>query len=214
MFRIVLYLKNSIINISRNDKDMIIQPLNITYDIEYALQYYMELETNWQHMKASMPEDYYYKTLRGTYGWTMQVPLEWDIKVPYPRTEGWDIVGRENFKNTDLVFGFAEKVLNIFRTSFRTFISVCIPGTHFLPHTDGNSDILVRGWMPITTNDNFQWITDEGKIVLSPGTAYMIDIAHMHEVINLGDTNGASLVFDIPRKDMQKILMTEEHITF
>jgi hypothetical protein len=193
---------------------MIIQPLNITYDVDYALQYYAELENNWQHMKATMPDDYYYETLRGTYGWTMQVPLDWDISVPYPRTEGWDIVGRENFKNTDLVFDFAQKTLEVFDTSFRTFISVCIPGTHFLPHTDGNADTLVRGWMPITTNDDFKWITDEGEIVLEPGVAYMIDIANMHEVINAGNTNGASLVFDIPRVDMQKVRNTKAHITF
>jgi hypothetical protein len=191
---------------------MIIEPLSITYDVDWALDYYNSLESDWQHMKVTMPPDFYYETLRNAYGWSLQVPSSWDPAVPFPRTEGWDIVGRENFINTELVYGFAKKVLDVFDTNFRTSISVCIPGTHFLPHVDGNSDILVRGWMPITTNDSFKWITDEGSVVLKPGVAYMIDIAHTHEVINAGNTNGASLVFDIPREEMERFRNINMHL--
>jgi hypothetical protein len=192
---------------------MIITPLNITFDVDWAIEYYNELENNWLRLKGTMPDDYFYKSLRNAYGWTFQVPVDWDISIPYPKTAGWEIVGRENFKDTEMAFGFAKSMLDTFDTGFRAFIAVCPPGTHFEPHTDGNADILVRGWMPIITNDSFKWITEEGPIVLTPGIAYMIDIAHTHEVINDGSTNGVSLVFDIPRQDMNRYKTMKTHIS-
>jgi hypothetical protein len=183
---------------------MIVTPLNVTFDVTKAIEYYSQLEADYQHLKWAMPEDFYYKTIRKIYGWSLLVPNEADETKPYSSAQGLEVLNRDNFKKTDAVFGFGEQVTEIFPTAFRMLIGASPPGTHFLPHIDGNADTVVRGWMPIITDPTIKWITEEGVADLQPGTAYLIDIAYEHEVINEGNTVGIALVFDVLREDIEK----------
>jgi hypothetical protein len=183
---------------------MIVTPLNVTFDITQAIEYYNQLEANFQHLKWSMPEDFYYETIRGIYGWSLLIPNEANSSAPFSSAQGLDVLKKENFKETPAAFGFGKKVIDTFPTAFRMVIGASPPGTHFLPHIDGNADTVVRGWMPIITDPSIKWITSEGVADLQAGTAYLIDIAYEHEVVNEGNTIGIALVFDVLREDIEK----------
>ena len=185
---------------------MIITKLDVTFNTASALEYYQQVKSKFPHLKWQIPSDFFYESLRPIHGWALTVPKDEDPTRPFGLFQSIDIMGRENYQETELVFGFGKSVIDLFPMAYRFSIGVSPPGVHAEPHTDGGEDRdALRGWMSIIMDPSIKWITKEGVANLSVGNVYIIDIAQEHEFINEGNTTGVGLVFDIRRSDFEAI---------
>jgi hypothetical protein len=185
---------------------MIITKLNVTFNPESALLYCQQVKSKFPQLKWQIPSDFHLEPLRPIHGWSLTIPKDGDPTKPFGLFQSIDIMGKENYQETELVFGFGKSVVDLFSMAYRFSIGVSPPGVHVEPHTDGgNGRDALRGWMSIVTDPSIKWITKEGVADLAVGNVYIIDITQEHEFINEGDTTGIGLVFDIRRSDFEAI---------
>jgi Aspartyl/Asparaginyl beta-hydroxylase len=191
--------------------------LPITIDLEEAFDYYCVLERDYQHLKWKMPttgfrrieQEGYQPTI---YGWAIQTTG--DVNKPlcilyYPNLQGRDIA-----KETACVFGFAKKLLEVFPTAFRMYLTVNSPGVVVLPHVDDKHmpRKIYRIVIPIQTNDKATWTTDEGIMHFDAGTVNLIDPSLRHGTQNDGDTDRVHLMFEIFEEDLETVKKMSIHI--
>jgi hypothetical protein len=180
--------------------------LDVTFDIDVAINYYKEVERTCQDIRWQIPDDFFLTTLRGIYGWSLSVPKEADPNKPFGLYQSVRDMGLNNYQDTKAAFGFGRSLMNIFPMAYRFAVGVTPPGIYAPPHRDSDPDRdALRGWVPFINNPSIKWITEEGILDLHPGNVYIIDIAKEHEFINEGDLNGVGMVFDIYRHDLDRV---------
>jgi len=183
---------------------MIIKVLDVTYDVTEAVDYYNTVNTvEYQSLtwfaKDESNNDLSISKVRG---WAIQYPNN-HISGPYNMAWGWDILDPKLYRNSEIAFGFSKKILTIFPLAVRAFIYVNPPGTHFQPHIDTTK--VFRIHIPIISNPDASWITEEGITNMIPGNAYLVDTSFTHETINAGTSDRVHIELEMRREDIHTI---------
>lgn len=179
----------------------IISKLNLKIDVDAARQYYAELEKNFQHLKWIAPVGPV-----NLHGWSVHgiknKPAPWPFMDPTNEPPGL-----ENYFNTELVFGWAKEILELFPYGYRAAIGESPPGTVIPAHIDLPETHLhmVRLQIPVYTNKECIWTTADGDLNLEVGNAYIVDTSFEHGTRNFGTTRRVHFAMCIPRSNIDDI---------
>lgn len=190
-------------------KDFLVKELNIPFILDYALEYLHTLETNFIHLRwdadesrNTVKEADLQENIKGVYGWGIQSNLA-DLSKPCPpyniHKEGSNI-----YRNTPLVFGFAEYLLEQFPLARQMSIAAHPPGTKIRTHVD--SDTWLKIHIPLVSGNNSYFVFDQVKFVLEPGKMYLVNTTVPHSTSNDSDVTRIHLFFKIPASVAENLL--------
>ena len=173
--------------------------LNIDIDLNKAREYYAMLQQEYQHRK-------------------------WEAQVGEVTIVGWAIhgvkgkegnfglyekdnepFGVENYYETDIAFGWAKDMLDLFPMGYRAGVGSSPPGTIVPPHIDECGDYSYRLHIPIYTNEKYIWTTPEGQFHLPAGSVYLFDPSVEHATRNDGVEPRVHFGIAIPKKDLKDL---------
>ncbi len=173
--------------------------LNIEIDIQKAQDYYRILEEQHQDKKWTSPLGD--KTI---YGWSLHLMNGERGPFGFYDMET-EPLGVENYYRSELCFGWAEEILNLFPYGYRAGLGVSPAGTVVPPHVDFNWADMMRLHIPIHTNEKYIWHTHEPDLHMELGSVYLVDTSNVHSTTNGGDTARVHLGMNIPRKNFDDI---------
>ena len=183
-----------------------IKPINIVFTLDELRDYYQLLENNFHHLRwnSDMAIDtigYEEHKLKGCFGWGIQSNIP-DLSEPCPpynvhkdRTD--------NYIDTELVFGFAKKIRDLYPWSRQLSIAGHPPGTIIQMHTD--SDNYFKIHIPIYSNDNAYFLFEDEKYVMEPGKAYLVNTSRLHGTNNMGNTTRIHFFFKVPYEKISSL---------
>lgn len=184
--------------------DFLVKPLDIEFDLNYALDYLRTVENQFIHLRwdantnlSTVNESELQDEIRGVYGWGIQSNLE-DLSMPCPP---YNIHknATNTYRNTPLVFGFAEWLLEKFPTARQMSIAAHPSGTKIRTHVD--SDNWFKIHIPLRSTDNSYFIFDDQKFAMKPGKMYLVNTSVPHSTSNNGDSTRIHLFFKVPAYD-------------
>lgn len=185
---------------------------NIKFSHKELLEYYNKVVEKYQHLKWKIDDSVDVKThqVSKMYSWAIQSNLK-DPTLPCPPyhiKKDDQIHPNNDFKiPTDLIFGFADKVITTFPNVRQTVITAHPPGTKIDLHID--SDRFLKIHIPIKTNNKSYFVFEDEKFLLEEGNAYLVNTSLMHGTENLGDTDRIHFIFKINISDVDTILNNE-----
>jgi hypothetical protein len=178
----------------------IFHKLHIDINLNKARAYYELLQRDFQHKKWSVdvgPVTIDGWSIHGVKGKTGNFPL-------YEKgAEPWGI---EHYFETELAFGWAKDMLELFPMGYRAGVGSSPGGTIVPPHVDECGEFAYRLHIPIYTNDKYVWTTPEGEFHMPAGSVYLVDTAYEHATRNDGDEARVHFGIAIP-KDLAHLLM-------
>lgn len=186
--------------------DFLIKELDIKFSFYDLERYFENVEHLYQHLKwtSELKEDatgHQKHSIDGVYGWGIQSNLE-DLNIPCPPYNVHKN-GTDNYRDTSLVFGFADLIRTTIPYSRQLSIAAHPPGTTINLHTD--SDNYLKIHIPIKTNNNAYFNFEGEKFVLQPGKMYLVNTNELHGTSNEGDTYRTHLFFKIPVDKIDEI---------
>lgn len=173
--------------------------LNIDIDIEKAQSYYKKLVSDYQHRKWECPLGD--KTISG---WSLQILNGVTDLYGFYELKS-EPLGVENYYRSEVSFGWAEEILNLFPYGYRAGIGVSPPGTIVPKHIDENWPEMLRLHIPIHTNKDYVWYTDEPDLHMELGSVYLVDTSNVHGTANNGLTDRVHFGMNIPRRNFDEI---------
>jgi hypothetical protein len=190
--------------------DWKIKQLDLEFSLQELADYFNYLSNSWIHLRwdSSMDDaqDAGKHTIDGVYGWGIQSNLK-DLTVPCPPYHVHKD-GTQEYRDTALMFGFAEKIKQAFPYSRQHSIAVHPPGTVINLHIDTPKWIKIH--IPITGNNNSYFTFEDEQFVFEPGNAYLVNTSILHGTNNLGDTNRAHLFFKVPADMIDTVLAVKK----
>lgn len=184
-----------------------IVPLNIEFDFNELVDYYKTLERNYQHLKWTSKlirdvEGAEGHSVEGAAGWAIQSNLE-DLTIPCPP---YDIHknGSKVYRDTELVFGFIEKLKEFFGPIRQVSIASHPPGTIINTHIDNPEYFKIH--IPILSNDKSFFNFEDRSYVMEPGKMYCVYTELPHGTSNIGSTDRVHLMFKLPMAIRDNIL--------
>jgi hypothetical protein len=190
--------------------DFLVKELDIKFSFYDLERYFENVEHLYQYLKwtSDLKEDangHQKHSIDGVYGWGIQSNLE-DLNVPCPPYNVHKN-GSDNYRDTPLVFGFADLIRAKIPYSRQLSIAAHPPGTKINLHTD--SDTYLKIHMPIKTNDKAYFNFEDNQFVLQPGKMYLVNTNKLHGTSNEGDTYRTHLFFKIPADKIDEITRLE-----
>jgi len=186
--------------------DWKIKQLDLEFSLQELTEYFNYLSSSWIHLRWDSSMDNAANankhTVDGVYGWGIQSNLK-DLTVPCPPYHVHKD-STQDYKDTALMFGFAERLKQAFPYSRQHSIAVHPPGTVINLHIDTPKWIKIH--IPITGNDDSYFIFEDQQFVLEPGKAYLVNTNLMHGTNNLGTTARAHLFFKVPTDMIDTVL--------
>lgn len=190
--------------------DFLIKELDICFSFKELEDYLTNLEKSYNELKWTSTlkdsvNNYEKHQIDGVYGWGIQSNLP-DLEIPCPP---YNIHknSSDEYKDTKLVFDFAEKIRKVFPYSRQISIAAHPPGTKINLHVDTDSYLKIH--VPIVSNDSAFFFFEEEKFVLKPGKMYLVNTSKMHGTINEGNTFRIHLFFKIPIDKVDEILQVK-----
>lgn len=189
--------------------DFLVKELNIRFSKDELLEYFQILETRYQHLKwvsnkenLSTINDYEKHHYDGLYGYSIQSNLD-DLTIPCPP---YNIHknSRQDYRDTDLMFGFAEKLKILFPYIRQLVIAAHPPGIQVATHIDSSEYIKIH--IPITSNPQSYFIFDDEKFIFEFGKIYLVNTTLPHSTNNLGNTERIHMLFKIPQPMYKEVL--------
>ena len=187
--------------------DFLVKELDINFSFADLEQYFENVENNYNYLKwtSELKEEtsgYQKHSIDGVYGWGIQSNLD-DLNIPCPP---YNVAknGTDDYRDTALVFGFANKIRTKLPYSRQLSIAAHPPGTKINLHTD--SDTYVKVHIPISTNDNAYFNFEDQQFVLQPGKMYLVNTNALHGTSNEGDSYRTHLFFKIPADKVNEII--------
>ena len=177
----------------------IISKLNLKIDIDSARHYYSKLEKNFQHLMWTASAG-----STNLKGWSIHGIKYKSGLYPFME-EGNEPVGLENYFETELVFGWAKKILELFPYGYRAAIGESPVGTVIPPHTDPTGPYMLRLQIPVYTNKDCIWTTADGDQHLEEGNAYIVDTSKTHSTRNFGTTARVHFAMCLPKTHLEDI---------
>lgn len=202
----------------------LVEKLNFKIDVDSLRDYYRTLTEEykdyiWRVETLKEIEDYTLERIKNSlpnYGWAITTEiLDETIKTAPPWPE---ILPEFSYadktlrpeRRTAVAFGIAEKLLEAVPYASHVIISVFPPGGGTIPHSD--QDFLLRVHVPIYTNKQIFWATEDGYQCLDKvGQPYLCDTRKIHAVYNDSNEDRVHLIFAIEDKyinDIKKITGT------
>jgi hypothetical protein len=176
---------------------MNVEKLNFKFNIDELRDYYSSLQQDYQdyiwRVKTLTDKDEYtakrVASAIDNYGWAITTEvLDENIKSnpPWPEVLSEFSYAEKELKTeriTPLAFGVIDRLLKKIPYAHHVIMSVFPPGSATIPHSD--QDFLLRIHVPIYTNKNVKWLTDEGYSQMHEvGYAYLCDTRIMHAAYN------------------------------
>jgi predicted house-cleaning noncanonical NTP pyrophosphatase (MazG superfamily) len=207
---------------------MLIPLPNITYNVQDAIDYYTIVKDNFQDLKltkreaneiASFSDDHADERIESFFNvvgrvepfvsWTKEQIFKFltEKSLEYTgKSYFWFIKHCESHpkidRQSELHFGFAKRLLDLFPESSEMEIVVNPVGTHYHRHTD--NDDLLRIIIPIISDSGAVWHFDEKQNVThTPGNAYMLLKQFPHATDVLGPSDRVSIHFQLPAKSKE-----------
>jgi len=181
--------------------DFLVKPLEISFNLDQALDYLRTLESKFTHLRWDADDNLdtvndaeYQDNITGVYGWGIQSNLA-DLTKPCPPYN----IHKEHtneYRNTPLVFGFAEWLLEQFPYARQMSIAAHPPGTMIRTHVD--TDTWFKIHIPLTSTDNSYFVFADEKFTMKPGKMYLVNTAVPHSTSNEGESTRIHLFFKIP----------------
>lgn len=186
--------------------DFLIKELDIKFSFYDLERYFENVKDLYQYLKwtSDLKEDangHQKHSIDGVYGWGIQSNLE-DLDVPCPPYNVHKN-GSDNYRDTPLVFDFADLIREKIPYSRQLSIAAHPPGTKINLHTD--SDNYLKIHIPIKTNDKAYFNFEDTQFVLQPGKMYLVNTNKLHGTSNEGDTYRTHLFFKIPVDKIDEI---------
>ena len=189
--------------------DFLVKELDIKFDMQEALDYLHTVETKYAHLRWDASKENLKQAkeadeqeeISGVYGWGVQSNLP-DLNQPCPPYHVHK-GGSDEYRDTDLVFGFIEKIKDIFPRARQISIASHPQGTKIRRHND--SDTYYKIHLPLTSNDKSWFIFDYKTFVLEPGKFYLINTDKHHSTYNEGESIRTHLFFKIPVEDVDAV---------
>lgn len=199
---------------------------NFKFNHQELIDYYDELEKNYQHLKWAVSEAYTpgaspidktHHSVDGFYNWAVQSDLK-DPSKPCPayRVSEAEETNNEQLSGnydvpTELIFGFSQKLINLFSqfNITQTLVVVHPPGTRIGFHTDTGDYVKIH--LPIKSNDQSLFEYTDKSFVMEPGYAYLTNVSMLHATINNGATDRVHLIFRVP-DEFRSMLETQEFV--
>jgi len=182
-------------------KDFLVKPLDIEFSLDYALDYLHTIESKFGHLRWDADDNLdtvndaeYQDNIVGVYGWGIQSNLA-DLSIPCPPYNIHKDRTKE-YRNTALVFGFAEWLLTQFPNARQMSIAAHPPGTKIRTHTD--TDTWFKIHIPLVSTTNSYFIFADQKFAMEPGKMYLVNTAVPHSTSNDGNKTRIHLFFKIP----------------
>lgn len=179
--------------------DFLIKELDIEFSFDELEQYLRDLETDYNKLKwtSDLKEsvnDHGKHKIDGVYGWGIQSNLT-DLEIPCPPYNVHK-QGTDDYKDTKLVFDFAEKIRKTFPYSRQLSVAAHPPGTKINFHVDTDSYLKIH--VPILSNDSAFFFFEEEQFVLKPGKMYLVNTTKLHGTVNNGNSTRIHLFFKVP----------------
>ena len=178
---------------------MHIIPLDVQFDLNELINYYNILERDYQHLKWTFKDDVEDADKghrhEGIFGWGIQSNLT-DLSKPCPP---YDIHKErtKEYKDTELVFGFAKKIIDFFPGVRQLGIAGHPNGVEIMQHVDNDEYYKIH--IPIITNNEAYFIYGDTKYVMTPGKMYFVETEEMHGTCNSGETARVHMLFKCHR---------------
>jgi hypothetical protein len=187
---------------------MTTKPLNVFYDPNEGLEY-LNFLNKFSHLKWSfkdLKKDEQYQGGRQhkspnhyvdlMYFWTLR-GCEDDLWRPKKLDSFFQNSGSE-YKNTELIFGLADKLLKMFPLMGSMHVGAHPPGTKLELHKDDEEYFRIH--VPLITNNQAYFFgEDRIKYYLEPGRLYLLETNDYHGTNNEGDTDRIHILFKMPR---------------
>lgn len=190
--------------------DWQVKELDLDFSLQELVDYFEYLDRNWIHLrwdsKQGNADGANQHKIDGVYGWGIQSNLQ-DLAQPCPPYHVHK-EGTREYRDTALMFGFAEKIKEAFPYSRQHSIAVHPPGTVINLHIDTPKWIKVH--IPITGNNQSYFTFKDAQYVFEPGKAYLVNTALMHGTNNLGDSNRAHFFFKVPTDMIDTVLAVKK----
>ena len=198
----------------------LVEKLNFKFDIDELREYVNILKDQYGDHSwgisdiLELPQTDYMKErvqfATQCYGWAITTEnLDPDSKSNPPWPEAVDDTAYQDKelrpeRKTELVFDVIERIFEKIPYACKMLISVFPPGGETIPHKD--QDFLLRIHVPIYTNKDVQWLTEEGyHKMYEEGSAYLCDTRKMHSVYNDGKTDRVHLIFAVEAKNLDHL---------
>jgi quercetin dioxygenase-like cupin family protein len=208
-----------LLDVSLFDFDIIELP-NIKFDFQELLDYYNKVDTDYNHLKWIMPPkdpshdpNSYpngYDSAVGIFNYAIQSNLKDTTRAAPSFNVKW-IPKEEKImyftNNTQLVFGFADKILQAFDKVEELVITGHPPNSSISPHVDNQINFRIH--FPIIANDKSYFNFENQSFILEPGKAYLVNTSRTHWTDNQGDNDRVHLFFKVPISHIKKIKETE-----
>lgn len=182
---------------------------NIKFDHAELVNYYQTIQEQYQHMKWTVGKNVDSKdhSVNSMYSWAIQTNLK-DPTIPCPPyhiEDGHERVPGDDFSlATEMLFGFAEKLVKTLPSIRQTAIAAHPPGTRINLHPDNDKFLKIH--IPIRTNSRALFVFEDESFNLEEGSAYMINTTLLHGTDNQGDTDRIHLLFKFPIEVAETIL--------
>lgn len=194
---------------------MIVTLDNISFNKEEVLDYYKTLNEKFMHLHWYYAKDHNdpecidsLNRLDKMHGWGLQTVLE-DTNLPYHNDVDPHDEDYTHFKNTPLVFGFAERLLKFFKNPYRTFLTVYPSDQGLAPHsTSGPRHFKIL--VPIVSNSHANLLIvdngEEKRIPIKEGSVYLNHTSSYTGLSNDGDTDLVFIQLNSPYENLDYTL--------
>lgn len=186
---------------------------NVKFSLAELTDYYHEIKRNYQHLKWTPPGD----MSEQAYSWAIQTKLKDPTQPCGPYH--WPGEDTSEFNNnydtpTAMIFGFAQRVIELFPEVKQTNITTHAPGTAIAFHIDQELELEdhFKIHFPIETNEQSYFQFDGQEFHLEAGHAYLVNTGIPHGTDNRGTTERAHLIFKIPVRRIDEILSKDYEI--
>ena len=190
--------------------DWKVKELDLKFSLEELVSYFNYLESSWIHLRWDSSQDNASNSdkhnIKGVYGWGIQSNLT-DLSQPCPPYHVHK-EGTQEYRDTQLMFGFAERIKEAFPYSRQHSIAVHPPGTVINLHIDNPKWLKIH--IPIKGNNQSYFIFEGEKFVFEPGKAYLVNTSLNHGTNNLGTTDRAHFFFKIPEDKVNDVLQVKQ----
>lgn len=184
---------------------MHIIPLDVEFDLNELIDYYDTLERDYQRLKWTFKDDVEDADKghkhNGIFGWGIQSNLT-DLNKPCPP---YDIHKERTkiYRDTDLVFGFAKKIIDFFPEVRQLGIAGHPHGVEIMQHVDNDEYYKIH--IPIISNPQAYFTFSDTKYVMEPGRMYFVETEIMHGTVNDGDNTRVHMLFKCSRDTISQV---------
>lgn len=192
---------------------------NIKVDLSELRDYYNIIKTQFWEKRWCARKDYIRPESINVpdinytaYGWGIQTFLDNDHDPCPP----WNVVTKnpQTPRNTEMVFGIAQRILEKIPSSNRLGLSVTQGGHHIGSHVDGDWKFHIPIYSP--PKSFWTWDNEQGEHLswehLEEGVCYIMDARLKHSVINQDTTDRVHILCNITDEAAEYLLNSKIEI--